>query len=91
MDLLFCVNLVFLVDLKMSSLTPRMICDPIVYYDRLQNLCREGATASPAREVDFLMTARRTTDVHIQTIVDEPRFCSQHETYALFSNNRWMK
>lgn len=78
-------------DLLMPELPSRMVCDPVVYYDRVTNLCRSHAADPNFADADFVMHARRTTDATMTTIVDEANFCSRHEVYSLFSNNNWMK
>jgi hypothetical protein len=79
------------VDLLMPQLPARKICDPIIYYDRMTNLCLSHATDPDFEDADFVMHARRTTDATLKTIVDEANFCSRHETYNIFSSNSWMK
>ena len=78
-------------DLLMSGLPPRMVCDPVVYYDRVTNLCRAYAADPSFIDADFVMHARRATTTAMTTIVDETNFCGHHETYHMFWNNRWMK
>jgi hypothetical protein len=79
------------IDLLLPELAPRLVCDPIVYFDRMTNLCRSNATDPNFADADFVMHARRTTDATMTTIADEVNFCSRHETYRIFSNNSWMK
>jgi hypothetical protein len=79
------------VDLLLPELPPRKVCDPIIYFDRLTNLCRLNAANPHFVDADFVMHARRTTDSTLKTIVAEDNFCSKHEDYNIFSNNRWMK
>jgi hypothetical protein len=79
------------VDLLLRGLPPRKICDPIIYYDRVTNLCRFHAADPEFVDADFVMHAKFTTDGSMTTIVDQANFCSQHETYKLFSNNSWMR
>jgi hypothetical protein len=68
-----------------------MICDPMVYYDRMTNLCGSYAADPNFADADFAMHARRATDAAMTTVVDDPHFCSRHESYRIFSNNTWMK
>jgi hypothetical protein len=79
------------VDLLLAQLPARMVCDPVVYYDRESNLCRSHAADPSFVDADFVMHAKRATDVTMTTIVDEANFCSRREDYSIFSNNRWMK
>jgi hypothetical protein len=79
------------VDLLMPELPPRMVCDPIVYYDRVTNLCRSYAANPGFADADFVMHSKLTTDATMTTVVDQPNFCGGHETYNLLSNNSWMR
>lgn len=81
----------YTVDLLLPGLPPRMICDPVVYYDRVTNLCRAHAADAGFADADFVMHAKRSTEAAMTTIVDEPSFCSRREVYSIFSNNSWMK
>jgi|SRR5579862_9718517 len=77
-------------DLKLNSLPPRMICDPIVYYDRVRNLCRLRADYR-INDVDLVMKIRRTTDSAFYTVIDEEGFCRRNLTYSMVRNNSWLK
>jgi hypothetical protein len=79
------------IDLLLRGLPARTICDPIVYYDRMTNLCRAHAADRRFVDADFIMHVRRTTDAIMSTVVDDPGFCSKHEVYRMFSNNSWIK
>jgi hypothetical protein len=79
------------IDLFLPELPPRMACDPIVYYDRVTNLCRSHAADPNFVDADFVMHARRATDATMTTVVEEVNFCGRHAVYNVFSNNSWMK
>jgi hypothetical protein len=78
-------------DLKMRDLPSRIVCDPIIYYDRVANLCREGASDPRFVDVDFRMRIKRTTDKDYTSLIDQTGFCSGKYEYRLFSNNVWMQ
>ena len=75
-------------DLKMR-LPPRTVCDPIVYYNRVQNICRERLQDHVVN-VDFRMESRRTTDSTLHTVVSTSSFCGPERNYAIFRNNDWL-
>jgi hypothetical protein len=75
-------------NLKLASLAPRSVCDPVIYYARMQNLCRSLGRAGDA---DFFMKVKRTTEPEFTTIVDQPGFCQRVRNYAVFTNNDWMR
>jgi hypothetical protein len=79
------------IDLLMADLPPRKVCDPIIYYDRVTNLCRLNGADAAFVDADFVMHVKRKTDAVLSTIVDEANFCGRHEVYKMFSNNNWMK
>ncbi len=79
------------IDLVLRELPPRKICDPIIYYDRVTNICRSHASDPDFADADFVMRSKRTTDDTMTTIIDDANFCSRREVYSLFSNNSWMK
>jgi hypothetical protein len=78
-------------DLRMPTLPPRTICDPIVYFNRVQNICRSRHDHPTFVDVDFTMKARRTTDSSLRTIVDEAMFCGKNYTYSPLFNNKWLR
>jgi hypothetical protein len=79
------------VDLFLSELHPRIVCDPIIYFDRATNLCQAHAADPNFTDLDFIMHAKRATDATMTTIADEPNFCSRHEVYRMFLNNNWIR
>ena len=79
------------IDLLLRGLPARTICDPMVYYDRMTNLCQMYSADPRFVDADFIMHVRRTTDAILSTVVDDARFCSKHEVYRMFSNNTWIR
>jgi hypothetical protein len=77
-------------DLKVP-LSPRMICDPVVYFSRAQNLCRTRRASDPAFDLHLIMRSKRTTDPAFQTIIDAQAFCAAEHTYRVFGNNDWLQ
>lgn len=77
--------------LKLDHLSPRMVCDPLVYFNRAQNLCRSERAAAPSFDLHLLMRAKRKTDSSFTTIIDEPSFCAGQHECVLFGNNRWLQ
>jgi hypothetical protein len=73
-------------DLKLKQLPPRVVCDPIVYFDRVSNICRSHGVS----DVDWVMSIRRTTDRDVHELVNEVDFCSKPHAYAVLGNNAWM-
>lgn len=76
-------------DLKLR-LQPRTICDPIVYYSRIQHICRVRQQGH-ITNVDFRMDSRRSTDSALYQVVNSESFCTPEHGYALLHNNDWLR
>jgi hypothetical protein len=74
-------------DLKLYELPPRSICDPIIYYDRARNICRDPGVA----DVALHMAVGRSVDTQMTVIIDAPHFCSDRHRYSVFHNNAWLR
>jgi hypothetical protein len=79
------------VNLKVPTLAPRMVCDPLVYFNRAQNLCRVRRITEPDFDIHLTMKAKRRTDPDFTTIIDEPGFCAAEHEYAILRNNVWLQ
>lgn len=89
--LIYSNGLPLMIDLKLEDLPPRIACDPIVYYSRIENICRSRSTSASLVDAGFRMRVKRTTDRDFQTIIDDSRFCSHAHEYSIFSNNSWIR
>jgi hypothetical protein len=78
------------INLKLETLPPRMVCDPIVYYSRVEKICRDRGIAKVI-DADFLMRVKRTTDRTFQTIIDEQNFCDPPRGFSLLANTSWLR
>jgi hypothetical protein len=70
-------------------LDTRIACDPVVYYNRARNLCRERAR-SGVRELDLYLWARRATSPAFQRIIAVEDFCGRQIRYNPFWHNPWI-
>jgi hypothetical protein len=77
-------------DLKLPGLAPRSICDPVIYYNRVRNICRWNAASGQSRTVDFSMRVRRTTETDFRLVADTKDFCNTVHDYSLLSSNAWL-
>jgi len=77
-------------NLRLAQLPPRSVCDPVVYFNRAQNICRERQQEG-IKDLDLLMRVKRRTDPTFVTVVDEIRFCAKNHQYRLFENNLWIR
>jgi hypothetical protein len=77
-------------DLKLP-LDTRIACDPIVYFNRARNLCRQRAAGRLAfQDLDLVLSARRSSDGAMRRVIDTKGFCAKGERYDPFRHNAWI-
>ena len=77
-------------DLKLP-LDTRIACDPIVYFNRARNLCRQRAAGRAAfTDLDLFLSARRASDSELRRVIDTKGFCAKRERYDPFRHNAWI-
>src|SRR5882672_8606729 len=77
-------------DLKLP-LDTRIACDPIVYFNRARNLCRQRQAGLAAfQDLDLFLSARRTSDGAMKRVIATPGFCARGERYDPFRHNAWI-
>lgn len=77
-------------DLKLP-LDTRIACDPIVYFNRARNLCRQREAGLAAfQDLDLFLTARRTSDGEMKRVIATKSFCARGDRYDPFRHNAWI-
>jgi len=77
-------------DLKLR-LDTRIACDPIVYFNRARNLCRQRDRGLLAfQDLDLHLSARRATDGQLRRVIATTGFCARRERYDPFRHNVWI-
>ena len=77
-------------DLKLP-LDTRIACDPIVFFNRARNLCRQRDAGRLAfQDLDLFLTARRSSDGEMKHVIDTKGFCAKGERYDPFRHNAWI-
>src|SRR5881628_1238007 len=77
-------------DLKLP-LDTRIGCDPIVYFNRARNLCRQRDAGRHAfQDLDLFLSARRSSDGAMKRVIDTKGFCAKGERYDPFRHNAWI-
>jgi hypothetical protein len=72
-------------------LDTRVACDPVVYYNRARNLCRQASVPGAAiQDLDLYLWSRRATSASFRPIIAVESFCARHITYNPFWHNRWI-
>jgi hypothetical protein len=77
-------------DLKLL-LDTRIACDPIVYFNRARNLCRQrDAGRAGFTDLDLVLSARRSSESELRRVIDTKGFCAKRERYDPFRHNAWI-
>src|SRR5215831_2092937 len=77
-------------DLKLP-LDTRIACDPIVYFNRARNLCRQrDAGRATFQDLDLFLSARRSSEGRMKRIIATTSFCAKAERYDPFRHNAWI-
>jgi hypothetical protein len=77
-------------DLKLA-LDTRVACDPIVYFNRARNLCRQrDAGRVIFEDLDLFLSARRSSDGELKRVIATTGFCAKRERYDPFRHNAWI-
>lgn len=74
------------------SLAPRIQCDPIVYLQQAQKLCKRAPRANPFfTDLDLSLRTRRSNERDYKQVIDVADFCSKDLKYSVFSHNDWIR
>jgi hypothetical protein len=77
-------------DLKLP-LDTRIACDPIVFFNRARNLCRQRDAGRVAFEdLDLVLSARRASDGEMKRVIATRGFCAKGDRYDPFRHNAWI-
>src|SRR2546422_3523465 len=77
-------------DLKLR-LDTRIACDPIVYFNRARNLCRQRDAGLVAfQDLDLFLTARRTSDREMKRAIATTGFGARGDRCDPFRHNGWI-
>jgi hypothetical protein len=72
-------------------LSPRIRCDPIVYWNEARALCRSADHGARFRDLDLFLSSRRSTSPEASTVVLLHDFCEKDPDYRLFGHNDWIE
>jgi hypothetical protein len=76
------------VSLLKANYPPRMMCDPVIYYNLARNVCRERSGG--VTDLDLEMRSKRRTDHQFKKIIDVTGFCRRVHDYVVLGNNWWL-
>lgn len=74
-----------------SIATPRMRCDPAVYFSIARRACWERRHDASFIDLNLLLESRRRTAEQLQTVVDIRGFCQQSPSYRMLQPNDWIR
>jgi hypothetical protein len=80
-----------LVDLFRRDLMLREICDPLVFFNGAQAICRDLPRQDPAFvDLDLKMVISKRMSPAWRALIDTQDFCSKHLRYNAFLPNDWI-
>lgn len=75
-----------------ANLDGRIACDPVVWYNRARNLCRQrDAPPGAFLDLDLFLWARRATDAEMKAVIAVEGFCARGIRYNPFWHNAWIR
>jgi hypothetical protein len=78
-------------DLYRRDLSPNMVCDPLVYFNEAQRICRQLPGKDPDFvDLDLKMDIAKTVSPAWRSLIDTDDFCSKHLRYNAFLPNGWI-
>ena len=79
------------VDLFRRDLTPNMNCDPLVYFNEAQRICRQLPGQDPDFvDLDLRMDVSKTVSPASRPLIATDDFCAKHIRYNAFLPNDWI-
>jgi hypothetical protein len=78
------------IDAKDKS-TDRIECEPIYYYSKSLNRCRQGAADPKFSDMDLFMDVGRKDEIQKWQVIHQSNFCSTHPRFNLFFPNPWIE
>ena len=78
-------------DLAQKDLPPRIMCEPILYFNRVQNQCLKMKQDPHFIDLDFYMNIGKATMPVMKPLISTQDFCSQNLHYHPILPNPWIK
>jgi hypothetical protein len=79
--------------LRVPYLQPRIQCDPIVFREAVEGMCRtirSSKTANSPSDIDLRLESKRASDATTHVIVDVHSMCSAPIQYHVLQHNQWI-
>ena len=76
---------------ELSTVVPaRIRCDPIVYWNLANGLCRRNAASPDFQDLDLELRSKRPRDEALRPVVAVESFCRTRPGYDLWRHNAWI-
>ncbi len=76
--------------IRPHALPARIQCDPLVYLGFARAICEKNTGRRGFDDFELVLRSRHLRDPALHTVVDIPRFCASHTTYAAWRHNPWI-
>jgi len=76
--------------LRTKFLTPRIQCDPNVYFSLGKDLCRRIGKDKRIETIDLHLQTRRTANEAFTPVIEQADFCHKDLHYDLWRSNAWI-
>ena len=77
---------------ELSTVVPaRIHCDPIVYWNLANALCRRHAGSPDFQDLDLELRSKRRADDALRPVVSVDAFCRTRPSYDLWRHNAWIE
>lgn len=76
------------IPLRAPFLSPRVSCDPIVYFNLAQNYCRD---LGPGLDVDLVLESHKPDRGPLRPVVSISSFCATKPRYTIWRHNWWIR
>ena len=71
-------------------LAVRIHCDPYIYFNRTQKLCRFYKKREDFIDIDLILLSKIKTSLNYTKVIDEKNFCSKNLSYSTWRKNKWI-
>lgn len=71
-------------------MAPRTHCDPIVYWNRANALCRSNEKGRDFSDFDLLLRSRKTSQGQMAVVIDLKNYCASSPAYRVWRHNEWI-
>jgi hypothetical protein len=78
-------------NLHRRDMAARIHCDPIVYWNRANALCRSPERGVEFTDFDLVLNSRRTTRTELTPVIRLENYCASSPAYRVWRHNEWIE